>query len=147
LHRLLHALETNRPGGRTSLAECLRKASATLTTRGSLVVVSDFLDDPAEVFSALNAYLHRGFRVYLFQILDPGELELEDSGLAAFRDMETGERVVAHTRDIRAAYQSAITQHIQTIRDLARRRQIHHQVARTDRHFFDLFDVLAIRPR
>lgn len=147
LHRILHTLENNRPGGQTSLAESLRKAGGLLKKRGSVVILSDFFDDPAAIFSALNPYLHRGFRLYLFQILDPGEIELEDTGLASFRDMETGRSVVAHTRDIRAAYRQAMEQHIQTLRSLARRRQIHFQVARTDQHFFELFDALVTRPR
>jgi uncharacterized protein (DUF58 family) len=147
LHRILRALENNQPGNDTSLAHALRKAGPMLKQRGSVVVLSDFFDDAAAIFDALNSYLHRGFKIYLFQILAPSEMDLPDVGLAAYRDLETGQRVVAHSRDIRQAYQEAMEEHIRNLRNLARRRQIYFQSARTDLSYFSLFDPLVTRPR
>jgi len=143
LNGLLNLLERNRPGERTSLAESLRHSFPLLKRRGILVVVSDFFDDPAAIFTALGPYLHRGFKVFLFHVLTPAELELEDKGLVAFRDLETGRRVTAHTDDVREGYRHAIGRHIDALRDLAQRRNVDYTVARTDTHFHQLFERLV----
>jgi len=147
LTQLLNTLEKNRPGNRTAFPAVLRQAAPLIKGRGSLVILSDFLEPPGEIFEALNTYLHRGFRLYLFQILDPLEIHLPDRGLASFDDLETGEKVVTHSREIGPAYEEAFTAHQRALRALARRRQIHLQTARTDTHYFQLFDVLVQRPR
>jgi uncharacterized protein (DUF58 family) len=143
LNALLNALERNQPGEETSLAEALRISFPLLKRRGILVVVSDFFDDPAAIFTALGPYLHRGFKVFLFHVLAPAEMDLEDQGLIAFRDLETGQRVTAHTDDVREGYREAINRHIQALRGLATRRQVDYSVARTDTHFHRLFERLA----
>ena len=147
LHRILNELEANRPGKQTSLSATLKKIFPLFRQRGSLVILSDFLDDPGAIFEALAAYLHRGFRVYLFHIASPEELEIQDRGLISFLDLETQRRVVTHTRDLKKSYGEAMQAHIRNLRSLARQRQVHHQLARTDTHYFQLFDVLANRPR
>lgn len=143
LSGLLNLLERNQPGERTSLSESLRTSFPLLKRRGILVVVSDFFDDPAAIFSALGPYLHRGFKVFLFHVLTPGELELDDKGLVAFHDMETGQRVTAHTDDVRAGYRDAMGRHIDALRDLATRRNVDYTIARTDTNFYSLFERLT----
>jgi uncharacterized protein (DUF58 family) len=144
LSEVLNVLERNKPGERTSLAASLRSSFPLLKRRGILVVVSDFFEDPAAIFSALGPYLHRGFKVFLFQVLTPAELDLEDKGLVAFRDLETGQRVTAHTADVREGYRVALSRHIDALRDLATRRSVDFTLARTDTHFHRLFERLAL---
>ncbi len=143
MQALMHALETNTPGKETRVAAALGRCLPLLTRRATLIVVSDFLDDPASIFKALSPYLHRGFRVHLFHVLDPRELELEKHGLQTFEDMETGRRVVAHVESIRAGYRRAIGAHIERLRNLAARRSVDYALARTDTHYFTLFDHLS----
>lgn len=85
LDELLNLLQRNEPGETTSLAESLRTAFPLLKRRGILVVVSDFFDDPAAIFAAFAPYLHRGFKIYLFHVLTPAELDLPEQGLVADR--------------------------------------------------------------
>ncbi len=143
LQGLMHALENNRPGNRTSTAAALRRAHPLLKRKGTLIVISDFFDNPAAIFTALNPYLHRGFRVHLFHVLAPEEIELEDRGLRTFMDLETGQRVIAHSTGLRTAYRQAIQDHIQSLRQLARRRNVDYALARTDTHYFTLFEHLT----
>lgn len=147
LEQILTTLERNTPGSETSLAAVLKQACPLAKQRGSIIIISDFLDDPSALFEAFNLYIHRGFRIYLYQILAPEELALEDRGLVAYEDLETRERIIAHSREIAKPYEEAMANHIRALRTLARRRQIHHQLARTDTHFFNLFDALVDRPR
>lgn len=143
LTRLMHILENNRPGNPTSLATALRTAFPLVKRKGSLIIISDFLDDPAAIFAALSPYLHRGFKIHLFHILAPEELELETRGLATFVDMENNSRLVAHTEHLRPAYRAAMEAFMGSLRELASRRRVSYNPARTDTHFFDLFDTLA----
>ena len=143
LHNLLHALEKNRPGSRTSVAEALHKAAPLIRGRGTVVVLSDFFDDPGAVFTALNPYVHRGFDIHLFHVLTPEELDLPARGLLAFVDMETEARVIAHTQMLAPAYRAAMHEHVAGLRELARRRRAEYTLARTDQHWFHLFDRLV----
>ena len=141
----MHLLENNRPGSRTSAAEALKRAFPLIKRKGTLIVISDFFDDPGAIFRALSPYLHRGFRVHLFHVLAPEEIELEDRGLTTFVDSESGDRIVAHTGAIRTSYREAIQAHIRNLRELAVRKQVDYAPARTDTHFFNLFDRLVTR--
>ncbi len=143
LHHLMQALENNHAGEKTSLAGALRRSFPLLRQRGSLIIISDFFDDSAEIFSALGPYLHRGFRIYLFHVLTPEELQLESRGLVSFVDMETQGSVIANTDSIKAGYAAAMQDHIRSLRELAIRRQVRYSLARTDTHYFTLFDELV----
>jgi uncharacterized protein (DUF58 family) len=142
LQNLMHVLEANQPGQKTSLSAALKRAFPLLRQRGTVVVISDFFDDSAAIFAALSPYLHRGFKVYLFHVLDPAEHDLPDRGLLAFEDLETGQRMVAHTDEVKKAYQRALEEHIRRLRELAARRQVRYCLARTDMSFFTLLDEM-----
>ncbi len=140
LQTLMHVLEGNEPGNRTSVATALTKSYPLLKRRGTLVVISDFFDDPTSIFAALSPYLHRGFRIHLFHVITQEELALSGKELRTFVDMETGERVVAHTEQIKGQYQTAMQEHIQQLRSYAARRRVDYALVPLDTHYFDLFD-------
>jgi uncharacterized protein (DUF58 family) len=140
LHALFHALETAQPGRRTATGEALRRAFPLLKRRGTVIILSDLLEEPASVFHGLNAYLHRGFRVHLVQVLTPAEIALEPRGLTAYVDPETGSRVTAHPADVGAGYRDAMAAHLQAVRRLAARRGVDHTLARTDGDLYGLLD-------
>lgn len=143
LHQLLRTLECATPGGETTLAAALHHTLPVFRRRGTLVILSDFLDDPAAIFHALNPCLHRGFRVHLFQILAPDELRLARTGLARWVDMETGERLVLHSEVVRAAYEEAARAHNSRLRALAASRRVDFATATTAESYFGFLDRLA----
>jgi uncharacterized protein (DUF58 family) len=143
LHQCLSALEHNKAGKETSLAAALERSLPVLTRRGTLVILSDFYEDPAAVFQALNPYLHRGFRIHLFQVLTPMELDIGEVGLARFTDLETGEKITIHSQQVRESYREAVRQRIGTLRSLAAGRRVDWMLARTDESYFGLLDRLA----
>jgi uncharacterized protein (DUF58 family) len=142
LHNLMNVLETNSPGNQTSLSTALKKSVPLFKRKGSLVVISDFFDNPADIFAALSPYLHRGFKVYLFHIMAPEELKLAPSGLNMFVDMEDNSRLVVHSESVKKQYNKAINHHITSLRQLAIRRQVDYVTATTDTHYHKLFDRL-----
>lgn len=142
LHDLLTTLETNTPGSDTSITEALARAHPLLKRKGTLVILSDFFTDPAALFAALNPYLHRGFRVHLFHILDPDEITLPDRGLSRFVDMENGQDLIAHPHAIREAWEQGIISHTRALRSLAAARHADYALASTADPYFSLFDRL-----
>lgn len=141
LHRVVRALEGIRPGRGTGLAQALEESAALFKRRGRLVVVSDFLDEPAPLFDALSQFVHRKFEVLLLHVVDPDELHLPDSAVAKFVDLETGETLQVDPEDIRASYET----HMRTLIDgLAREadlRQIQHRLVDTRRPYLDAIEA------
>src|SRR5690606_27507142 len=125
-----------------SITASLQRANPLLKRRGTLVILSDFFCDPAELFRALNPYLHRGFRVHLFHLLDPAELDLGDRGLARFVDMESGERLTLHPASLRQAWKNHIQEHARALRSLAVSRRADYALVSTTESYFTLLDRL-----
>jgi len=142
LHDVLRTLEDERPGAGTSLPETLRRAHPLLRRRGTLVLLSDFFHEPGELFRALNPFLHRGFRVLLFHLLDPAELDLGERGLSRFVDLESGERLTVHPQTVRQAWKAQMQHHSRALRRLAGPRGAAYRLIPTTESYFSLFDEL-----
>lgn len=140
LHEILATLEANTPGAGTSLAETLARALPLLKRKGTLVVLSDFYEDPAVLFQALNPYIHRGFRIHLFHLLDPAEIQLEDRGLSRFVDMESAAQLTVHPATLRSSWQREILKHTRALRALATARHADYALTATTDPYFALFD-------
>lgn len=93
------------PQSGTDLFATLESAQALLKTKGRLIIVSDFLGEPAEkIFGSLSAYRHRGFEILLIKVQDPQEASLPDLAFAHFVDMETAEQLEIEPLEFRTAY-------------------------------------------
>ncbi|MDR1283863.1 MAG: DUF58 domain-containing protein [Opitutaceae bacterium] len=131
LHEIVTTLEHALPASTTGLAASLEQAASVFKKRGRLVVLSDFLAEPAPLFDALGRFRHRGFQVLLLQILDPDELDLPDHSAARYVDMENGQALEIDTADIRADYRIKIRSAIDTLAAAAAARGIEHQLVNT----------------
>ncbi len=108
LKSLLVTLERLELGARTDLARPLSGLVQTIRKRGLVVLVSDLLDDPARVIEGLKHFRYRGTDVIVFQVLDPDELTFPFERAARFRDLETGDEVMAVPGAVREAYQARV---------------------------------------
>lgn len=104
LRAVLLALERLQLGGSTNVAKPLNDLASTMRKRGMVVLVSDLLDDPAQVLDGLKHFRYRGTDVIVFHILDPYELKFPFEHAARFRDMETEEEVMAVPGAVRESY-------------------------------------------
>jgi uncharacterized protein (DUF58 family) len=143
LDELLNVLERNAARGPTSLAAALHRASVLLRRRGTLVVLSDFYEAPGEVFAALNSFIHRGFRVHLFHVLSPEEMDLGEGALSRYEDAETRQRLTLHPRHVAASYRETLDEHVTRLRTLAAQRQLDYMLARTDGSHWPLLDRIG----
>lgn len=126
LQSVLKCLEGVRPANGTSLGLALRGSAEVFRKRGRLVLISDFHDDLESVLDALGQFVHRGFEIQLFQLLDPDERSLPPSAAFEFVDMESHERVKADIDDIRQLYKQRMDTIVQRLSQEAILRQMHY---------------------
>ncbi len=116
LHAVLHRLEYAAPSGATDAAAALHETFGAVRRRGLLIVVSDFLEDPAGLFEALGRYRHHKFEVSLFQILHDEELRLPAAANLRFVDSESREGLAAVPAEIREEYMARFGRHLEALR-------------------------------
>ena len=131
LHEMIKALEHVHPDRVTDLPAALRQAAELCRKRGRLVVLSDFLADPAPLFDALAQFQHRGFKILLLQVLDPDETELPAHRVARYVDLETAEEIEVDAEDLRVLYRTRIRAAIDTLAREAVARGIEYQQVNT----------------
>jgi len=121
LHEVVSSLEfaNRRQSKGTSLAAALEECAGLFKKKGRIIVLSDFFEDPARIFDALGRYLHRGFEILLYHIMDRDELELPDVEIASFVDSETGEQIQVAPAEIRKAYRETMENYIETLQNLS----------------------------
>ena len=131
LYSILDSLEKGPAGRTTSVSEALRKSFGLFKRRGLLIVISDFLDDPDEVFKALNLFIHRRFEIILFQVLHEMELELPSVANANFIDVENGDRITCIPGDIQEGYNQRLGDFLRTMARLSRSRGVDYHLLNT----------------
>ena len=141
LHQMVTWLEHVRPALTTGIASAVRDCNVLFKKRGRIVILSDFLDDTAELFDALAQFVHRKFEILLLQVTDPDEMNLPAFNAAKFVDLETAETVQVDPEEIRAQYQANMER---LVTDLAREadlRQIQHRLIDTQRPYLDAIEA------
>ncbi|RBP45048.1 uncharacterized protein DUF58 [Roseimicrobium gellanilyticum] len=143
LRQFLNMLEEHKPGDRTALAEALERSLPLLRRKGTVIILSDFLDEPSAIFRALSAYMHRGFKVFLYQVLTPEELTLPDQAFRRYVDVESNQNLIVHPESVREAYLEELDAHQRGLAQLSTRRGISFVPARTDQPWMEHLRRLA----
>jgi uncharacterized protein (DUF58 family) len=137
---ILETMESLRPAGRARLGEALRRMAILIGRRGLLVVFSDLLDEPEEIFHALSIFTHRGSEVILFHVLHADELKLPDVRDAMFLDSESQDRLVLNVADIRPAYERKLKVFLDTWSAACRGRGIDYNLVSTATAYSDALE-------
>lgn len=146
LQHVIRAIDELRPAaGPGDAAHAMRQAHRLLRPRTSVVVIGDFLDDPAALLDGVARLRHppqSGCGVTLLQVLTPEELDLNRLRADRIRlaDVETPLRVTTDVDAVAARYRELIEGHVQTLRRGAAALGAEHLLVRTDE---DLGAVLA----
>jgi uncharacterized protein (DUF58 family) len=104
LRALIVALDRLALGQRSDVSKPLHRLADMLRRRGIVVLLSDLLDEPAEVVRGLKHLRFRGIDVIVFHLLDPAELTFPFERPTRFHDMETADEVVAVPSMVRDDY-------------------------------------------
>jgi len=96
--------------------DVLNKIAASIKRRGLIIFISDFLDDKEQILRKIKLFSSQKNETIAFQILDPSEIYLNYHSETIFVDMETKEKVSAHTYHIKKAYYDAVLSYISSLR-------------------------------
>lgn len=132
LMQILHALENRGPAGETNVGRILEDIAGQLKRRGMVILVSDLLDEPAQILKGLRLFRFKGNDVIVFHLLDPAELNLPFDGNILFEDLEElNLKVIADPRTIRKTYQEVVGEFITEMRKQCHNDAIDYQLIPT----------------
>lgn len=117
LGELLRSLNQVKPSNKTETAGCLNSLAEKIKRRGLVIIISDFFDDVHSVLTALKHFRYKKNEVIVFQILDPLERSFAFGNDAVFKDLESGEEMTTQPHQIQKAYQQAMAEYIENIKE------------------------------
>lgn len=116
LRPLLLALEEIKPTGQSQIGKALHHLAEQIQRRSLVILISDLLQDPAEVIRGLQHLHHNRHEVMVLQPMDAAEMNLNFSGLVELRELETGARLPVHVDEMREAYAAEVRKFLDEIR-------------------------------
>jgi hypothetical protein len=100
--------------------------------RGMVVVISDFLADVSALDKSLMRLAACGHEVIVFQVLDPGELDLDFARSSVFVDLESGREMLLDPERVKGDYSARLREHGDRVRSLCLNLGLTHVQVRTD---------------
>ena len=122
--RMLHAIESAKPGRRTDFGKPFLHVQQFLRRRGVIVVISDFYEDPDLIVRTMEPLRFHGNELILFHVLDPQEIRPLLKEPVLLLDVETDDALEVSPDYVRNEYRQKIDAHIAALRDTARRSNI-----------------------
>jgi uncharacterized protein (DUF58 family) len=116
LRPMLLALEEIKPAGRGNIERALHQTAEKIQRHSLVILISDLLQNPAEIIRGIQHLRHNHHEVMVMQTLDAAELNLGFNGLVELRDMETGDRLPVRADEVREAYASEVRKFLDEIR-------------------------------
>jgi uncharacterized protein (DUF58 family) len=116
LRQLLVLLDRLEARGGTDFASSLHALAERVKQRGLIIILSDLLDDPERIASAVHHFRHRKHEVLVFHVLDPQEVAFGFEREATYIDLESGERVTTRPQELRGDYRTRVGAWMERIR-------------------------------
>lgn len=124
----LAAFQASRPG---KLAACLQSYAAQIKSRGIVVLIGDFLDDPAALRQALSRVTLGGSEAIVFQVLDHQEINFRFEGTVKFIGLEAAGEVLVSPADLRKGYLKEFEAHQREVHRVCEQCGVHHVLCDT----------------
>lgn len=119
LHRLLTILESPVGGEKTDLSEPLEQLARTVSKRGMVIMLSDFLTPLDSFEQPLRQLRTHGHDVVLFRVLDRTETTFSFTDPSIFLDLESNRELYIDPDAMRQQYLARFAQHEAELNDLA----------------------------
>jgi len=117
LRGIFQALEAASPSGETRLADAIHRLAGRLKSRGFVLIISDFIEDPRALLLSIAHLRHRHSEAVLFHIMDPAEEDFPFTNWTVFRDAENPSvRLRLDGRQVRQIYRENLEQHLEVLR-------------------------------
>lgn len=118
---LLHALAQERPHPVSDNLSVLHEVAELSPRRGLKILIGDYYFGNDELADAIAHFQHYGHELILFHVLTDLEVNMPVEGPIRFRDMETGEQIVAQAEAIREEFVAEVTRWQQGLEQLCGR--------------------------
>jgi uncharacterized protein (DUF58 family) len=118
--KIFERLVSLKPQERTDILSPLHKIAETIKKRSLIILISDLMEDPENIITALKHFRNHRHEVLVFHISDAQEQLLEYKRETEFIDSETGERITVHPWQIRKAYQQHYRDFYQNLKESCR---------------------------
>jgi uncharacterized protein (DUF58 family) len=135
LKSVLEQLERVEPTGETGIARALHAVAESIRRRGLIIVVSDLIDEQAEVMNALNHFRHDRSEVVVFNVFDTAERDLPFDGLVDFLDLETGRKMQVRADVVRDDYRRRFEEFVRRYREDCAASRVDYQFVTTETPF------------
>jgi uncharacterized protein (DUF58 family) len=130
--RMIDELEAAEPARGSDCGPAMHELAGRLSRRGMVILISDLLENPETLMTALGHFRYRKHEVVVFHVMDPDELSFPYDRLTRFRDMESSGMVVANPASVRKRYLERLEQFMQQVRGGCLERDISYELASTD---------------
>lgn len=147
LQQIIQVLEKSPAGTKTSAGPILHELAERLSKRGVVVVISDLLDDPANLLAGLRHCRHRRHDVVVFHVLDPAELDFPFKGPTKFNGLEAMPEVFAEPEILRQAYLREFNSYREKLEEGCQNQQIDYVLASTALPFDQLLARFLVARR
>ena len=148
LNQLLLELDNTKSSSKTNIAAALHEMAERIKRRGLIILFSDLLDEPQEVFNGLRHFRHKNHEVIVFQTLDPMEINFAFNKDLVLKDLETGEELSTQAWHIRDEYQRQVSNFINSYKKFCREHRIDYVLLNTKENFERaLFEYLLKRKK
>ncbi len=132
LHVILDELTTVKEEGNTDLPHVLNELAEKIKGRGLIIIISDLLDEDAEVLRNLKLFKTRKHDVILFHLLHSDEVNLPFDRLTFFHELESEGKELADPQLIREEYMLQIEEFVNKFKVNSRENEIDYYFLDTD---------------
>ena len=147
LLRMIRTIDGCRAEKESAIAPLLHDVAERLKQRGLVIIVSDLIDNAADIVEALHHLRHKRHEVMLLQVMADDELTFPFRKWSLFESMERDDfRLKLDPALVRARYMDNLSSHMQTIKEGTSKLAIQHVLLNTSKPFDEaLVSYLARR--
>jgi len=116
LRSLIHRLAETPTGGRTGIGTAVNHAAEQIGRRGIVVLISDLLEQPDAILSAVRRLRHHNHEVILLHVLDHDERTFPFERMTRFEGMESMPAALADPAALRKQYLAELDGFTRTLR-------------------------------
>jgi uncharacterized protein (DUF58 family) len=132
---------------KTDILIPLHQIAETVKKRSLIILISDLMEDPEKIVSALKHFRSHQHEVLVFHLYDPQEASLDFKRETEFIDSETGERVVVNPWQIRKDYQERYSAFYNDLKNACHQYQIEYNPVSIDEPVSNLLVKYLIKRR
>jgi len=129
---LLKILDRTRCSNKTRINTTFPALAERIKRRGLIILISDLLDDPENIVSALKQFRHRKNEVIVFHILDPVEINFDFNEELQLLDLERNKLMSVQPWLIREDYQKAAKKFFNELKYRCRELGVDYNLMTTD---------------